>query len=120
MVIQVLWQENQSSPGRFLSSKEVKAEKMKKYSVVSGESDSISRAGDMESVSVASSHRRFRGNKKINSALSEPLTGEAFDDESASDPYFVFRSDLQHQLEVMDEHLAEYLRVRFRLRHNCC
>ena len=85
--------------------------KMKKYSAVSDGSDSISRAGDMESVSVASSHRRFRGNKKINAALSEPLTGEAFDDESTSDPYFVFRSDLQHQLEVMDEHLAEYLRI---------
>lgn len=85
--------------------------KMKKYSAVSDGSDSISRAGDMESVSVASSHRRFRGNKKINAALSEPLTGEAFDDENASDPYFVFRSDLQHQLEVMDEHLAEYLRI---------
>ena len=47
----------------------------------------------------------------MNSDLSAPLTGETFDDESSSDPYFVFRSDLQHQLEILDELLADYLRI---------
>mmetsp|Transcript_5463 Transcript_5463/g.11269 ORF Transcript_5463/g.11269 Transcript_5463/m.11269 type:complete len:301 (+) Transcript_5463:169-1071(+) len=84
---------------------------MKKYSVVSDSSDSMSRK-DCESISLASRHSRFTTSKRItNSALSEPLTGDSFDEEGSSDPYFVFRSDLQHQLEVVDEILTEYLRI---------
>lgn len=82
----------------------------KRYSSVSGGSDNMSHS-DM--VSVASSQRRFTGKKLINSELSEPLT---FNDEESfgggtNDPYFVFRSDLQDQLELVDESLAEYLRT---------
>lgn len=76
-------------------------------------SETLSRTKDSETVSVASSHRRFTANKRINSELSEPLTsnaGEPFGGGS-SDPYFVFRSDLQNKLELVDDFLAEYLRT---------
>ena len=71
----------------------------------------------MDSVSVASStHRRFKGNKRISSELSEPLTtASSVIDESlgseAGDPYFMFRADLQKKLELVDESLADFLRV---------
>ena len=71
-----------------------------------------------DNVSVASSKRRFRGRGRINSELSEPLTsatGTSIVDEElgseAGDPYFVFRADLQRKLEVVDESLAEFLRI---------
>ena len=68
--------------------------------------------------SVASSstrHRRF-SRRTLNSDLSEPLTagGSIVDEELGSvgsDPYFVFRADLQKKLGTVDESLAEFLRV---------
>lgn len=86
---------------------------MKRYTTVSDSSDASSRMKDSDSVSLASSHRRFTSKKRINSELSEPLTGIA--DESfggaSGDPYFVFRSDLENKLELVDEFLAEFLRI---------
>ena len=41
-------------------------------------------------------------------ALSEPLTGNGV---QPSDPYYVFREDLYRKLELVDEAMAEYLRV---------
>jgi len=64
---------------------------------------------DSDSVSLASSHRRFSAKKRINSELSEPLTGG--NTAGDSDPYFVFRSDLQNKLEVVDDFLTEFLRI---------
>jgi hypothetical protein len=70
-----------------------------------------------DNISVASSKRRFRGRGHINSELSEPLTAATsasiVDEElgDAGDPYFVFRADLQKKLELVDEALAEYLRI---------
>lgn len=86
---------------------------MKRYTTVSSSSDSGSHVKDNDTVSVASRHSRFTAKQRINSELSEPLTntdGESFGGGS-SDPYFVFRSDLQEQLELVDEFLAEYLRT---------
>jgi t-SNARE complex subunit (syntaxin) len=93
---------------------------MKRYSTVSDVSatDASSlRRGDLDSVSVASHRRRFKGHKRLSSDLSEPLTtaGTSVVDESlgseAADPYFMFRNDLQKKLELMDESLADFLRV---------
>ena len=91
---------------------------MKRYTTVSDSSENSSRMKDSDSVSVASSHRRFTGHKRINSELSEPLTSTASTsvlDESiggsSGDPYFVFRSDLQNQLELVDEFLTDFLRI---------
>ena len=92
---------------------------MKKYSNVSDRSEtdisSMTRR-DSDTVSVASSHRRFAAHKRINSELSEPLTtASSIVDESlggnSADPYFVFRSDLQKKLESLDDFLADYLRI---------
>lgn len=70
---------------------------------------------DNISIASTSSKRRFGGGRRrINSELSEPLTATSIVDEELgehSDPYFVFRSDLQNKLEQVDEALAEYLRV---------
>ena len=91
----------------------IRIEKWKMYSTVSDRSDNQSRAKDSDSVSFASSHRRFPANKRINSELSQPLNINA--EESfgggSNDPYFVFRSDLQNRLEQLDECLAEFLRT---------
>lgn len=46
--------------------------------------------------------------KGPSSALSEPLRGNG--DES-EDPFFVFREDMNRKLELVDEGLAEYLRI---------
>ena len=90
-----------------------------KYSGISREddtSDETSHRRD-DSISVASSKGRFRGRRRINSELSEPLTaatGSVVDEElggDSGDPYFVFRADLQRKLELVDEALAEYLRI---------
>jgi hypothetical protein len=45
-------------------------------------------------------------------ALSEPLTANG-DEEAgdSADPFYVFRADLYRKLELVDESLAEYLRV---------
>ncbi len=69
-----------------------------------------------DSISVATSKRKF-GRKRINSELSEPLTsaGTSIVDEelgsNGGDPYFVFRKDLQRKLELVDESLADFLRI---------
>ena len=102
---------------------------MKKYSTVSDTSETTSnddttsrqRDGGGDSASVASHHRRFKGHKRISSELSEPLTitsNASIVDESisvstnaSSDPYFVFRNDLQNKLDLVDECLTDYLRV---------
>jgi hypothetical protein len=85
-----------------------------KYSHVESGEDQAKRPDD-GGASVASSKRRF-GRKRINSELSEPLTANRssiVDEElgDPGDPYFVFRSDLQQKLEMVDESLAEYLRI---------
>mmetsp|Transcript_131778 Transcript_131778/g.196354 ORF Transcript_131778/g.196354 Transcript_131778/m.196354 type:complete len:303 (-) Transcript_131778:42-950(-) len=85
-----------------------------KYSHVQS-GDEQGRQTDDGAVSVASSKRRF-GRKRINSELSEPLTANRssiVDEElgDSGDPYFVFRSDLHQKLEMVDESLAEYLRI---------
>jgi hypothetical protein len=78
--------------------------------------------GRNDNISVASHHRRFRGHKRISSELSQPLTstgtGSVIDESlgggtggDTSDPYFLFRSDLQKKLDLLDECLADYLRV---------
>jgi hypothetical protein len=94
---------------------------MKRYTTVSSSSDSGSHVKDNDTVSVASRHSRFTAKQRINSELSEPLTntdGESFGGGS-SDPYFVFRSDLQEQLELVDEFLAEYLRTVHEIVRTC-
>ena len=75
-----------------------------------------------DSISIASSRRKF-GRKSINSELSEPLTSggvttsSLLDEElggfvnGGGDPYFVFRKDLQQKLELVDESLADFLRI---------
>ena len=76
-----------------------------------------------DSISLASSRRKF-GRKGINSELSEPLTvgggttsSSLLDEElggfvnGGGDPYFVFRKDLQQKLELVDESLADFLRI---------
>jgi len=76
-----------------------------------------------DSISLASSRRKF-GRKSINSELSEPLTvgggtttSSLLDEEVGSfvngggDPYFVFRKDLHQKLELVDEALADFLRI---------
>eukprot|EP00529_Nitzschia_sp_RCC80_P041707 CAMPEP_0113475054 /NCGR_PEP_ID=MMETSP0014_2-20120614/18916_1 /TAXON_ID=2857 /ORGANISM="Nitzschia sp." /LENGTH=285 /DNA_ID=CAMNT_0000367949 /DNA_START=268 /DNA_END=1122 /DNA_ORIENTATION=- /assembly_acc=CAM_ASM_000159 len=87
---------------------------MKRYTSVSDESltetDGSSIRRDTDSISIASSRRRFRDKQSINSELSEPLTsldGGGGD----GDPYFVFRADLKKKLDMLDEQLAEYLRI---------
>ncbi|KAG7346434.1 syntaxin [Nitzschia inconspicua] len=92
---------------------------LKRYSTVSdiSETDASSSRRDFDSVSVASNRRRYKGHKRLSSDLSEPLTtaGTSVVDESlgseAGDPYFVFRNDLQRKLELVDESLAEFLRI---------
>lgn len=85
------------------------------YSSV-GFEESSEDTSQLDSISVASSKRRF-GRKRINSELSEPLTtsGSIVDEELGSsvagDPYFVFRKDLQRKLELVDESLADFLRI---------
>ena len=85
------------------------------YSVVGEEGSEDT--SQLDSLSLASSKRRF-GRKRINSELSEPLTsaGTSIVDEelgsiSGGDPYFVFRMDLQRKLELVDESLADFLRI---------
>jgi hypothetical protein len=62
------------------------------------------------------------------SSLSEPLTdkknyntnnNKRSSYENPSDPYYVFRDDLNRQLEIIDESLAEYLRLVFQTVSNC-
>jgi len=85
-------------------------------SVVAEENSEETSSNFTDSVSVASSKRRF-GRKRINSELSEPLTATSIVDEElgsnsqAGDPYFVFRKDLQKKLELVDESLADFLRI---------
>ena len=44
--------------------------------------------------------------------LAEPLTATTIDaEDEAADPYYVFRGDLFQKLDLVDESLAEYLRV---------
>lgn len=45
---------------------------------------------------------------KLNRELSEPLTST---DEESSDPFYVFRQDLRRKIELVDESLAELLRI---------
>ena len=93
---------------------------MKCHSTVSDSGDSLPQKNDNEAhsvttKSVASSHRRFAPNKRINAELSEPLNSIATIEYGGGscDPYFVFRSDLQNQLELLDEFLADYLRTGY-------
>jgi len=74
------------------------------YSVVDDPSDSMS---------MTSNNLRKFGRKRINSELSEPLTNTSIVDEElgSGDPYFVFRKDLHRKLELVDEALADLLRI---------
>lgn len=87
---------------------------MKNYTTVSDSSDTSSRFRDSDSVSLASSHRRFSSRKRINSELSEPLTSHGDEGSfvgGSGDPYFVFRSDLERKLELIDESMTDFLRI---------
>ena len=91
---------------------------MKRYSTVSDSSNSLSRKDGNDDLSIvstsgASGYRRFAAQKRINAELSEPLNGIILEPYGggSNDPYFVFRSDLQNQLELLDECLADYLRT---------
>lgn len=55
---------------------------------------------DAESISLKS----FSSRRHHAPELSEPLT-------SSTDPFYLFRDDLERKLERMDESLSEYLRV---------
>lgn len=61
--------------------------------------------------SVASGASSFRMRSHENEHLSEPLTAGMNHNDSNEDPYFVFRADLIQKLELVDEGLAEFLRV---------
>lgn len=50
------------------------------------------------------STRTGRSSHRMPADLSEPLTAQ-------EDPFHVFREDLNHKLELVDEGLAEFLRV---------
>jgi hypothetical protein len=68
-----------------------------------------SSASSLRLVSSSSSSLR-RTNK--NNTLSEPLTSHAGDDGGTNeDPYYVFREDLYRKLDILEESLAEYLRI---------
>ena len=74
--------------------------------------------GDMNRSSPGESKRRFPTLGKgspANAHLSEPLNGSAHSSADggfdSSDPYYVFKHDLIHKLELIDEALAEFLRV---------
>jgi hypothetical protein len=56
---------------------------------------------DADTVSLRSTSTRGRHHLP---ELSEPLTAN-------TDPFFVFRDDLERKLERMDESLAEYMRL---------
>lgn len=58
-------------------------------------------AEDADTVSLRSTSTRGRHHVP---ELSEPLTAN-------TDPFFVFRDDLERKLERMDESLAEYMRL---------
>lgn len=47
--------------------------------------------------------------KRQDSSLSEPLNSA--ENGATDDPFYVFREDLYRKLELVDESLAEYLRV---------
>jgi len=59
-------------------------------------------------VSSPSSSSPALGN--IRKSLEEPLTA-ADGNGASSDPFYVFREDLYRKLELVDESLAEYLRI---------
>jgi hypothetical protein len=68
--------------------------------------------GDEHDGESSSSLRPIRSTSASASALSEPLTANG-DEEAGDDPdpFYVFRADLYRKLELVDESLAEYLRV---------
>lgn len=68
--------------------------------------------GKLRSVPSASeddetSHRSVLDRER-QTALAEPLTAGLHVNE---DPFYVFREDLYRKLEIVDESLAEYLRI---------
>ncbi|CAB9502952.1 Syntaxin-6 [Seminavis robusta] len=68
-------------------------------------------SGD-SSTSSKSRLRLPRMGRGPSGALSQPLNASTVEDDvDSSDPYYVFQSDLCNKLELVDEALAEFLRV---------
>jgi hypothetical protein len=67
---------------------------------------------DRESSSSSRPTRSTSASHDPAGGLSQPLTGSG-DEEAGedADPFYVFRADLYRKLELVDESLAEYLRV---------
>jgi hypothetical protein len=63
------------------------------------------------SVVSSSSGTSFRLRQRPPEPLAEPLTGDLENGDAAEDPFFVFRGDLFQKLDLVDESLAEFLRV---------
>jgi hypothetical protein len=87
------------------------------YAQISDNSDRGQRIrvpnGDEHDGESSSSLRLTRSTSAAHSdALSQPLNANG-DEEAGenADPFYVFRADLYRKLELVDESLAEYLRV---------
>lgn len=76
------------------------------YKVIDGQNGRSRRSLDSDNMSVSSRRSRVSQHPK---ELSEPLTAD--EEEHQNDPYYTFRADLMKKLEVVDECLAEFLRV---------
>lgn len=66
------------------------------------------RQGTIRSAAASVASSSFRMRSHDNEHLSEPLTAGMTNHD---DPYFVFRVDLMQKLELVDEGLADFLRV---------
>jgi hypothetical protein len=68
----------------------------------------VDSSNDHMSIRSKISTRSFRTVSVGNPELKEPLTGASHNDD---DPFYVFREDLYRKLDLVDDGLAEYLRV---------
>lgn len=75
-------------------------------SPLTSENDNVSVAKSMRS--NAKSTRSFRTVSVGNQELKEPLTAAMHHDD---DPFYVFREDLYRKLDLVDDGLAEFLRL---------
>lgn len=72
-----------------------------------GSLQSLQLNSETASRTTSKSRISFRKNPS-NAELREPLTNDV---EAANDPFYVFREDLYRKLDIVDEGLAEYLRI---------
>lgn len=68
----------------------------------------VDSSNDHMSIRSKISTRSFRTVSVGNPELKEPLTGASHNDD---DPFYVFREDLYRKLDLVDDGLAEYLRL---------